>query len=690
MFAEKVASSLPGAKLAAVTRDPRTAAFYGVVYRQSIVDSDTVRVKAWLLRLSETEQGHFYWDDFVPVCGSCKHMLTPATGGQQCPVCQGRKGSGKCFQFDCRSSALRFGCESLPATNPRAYCGSHPFFGGYRLPDAAVGDAGPALLEEKIDAVCDKYTISIAAGGGSEVFVFPGYRSTQEIEPAKVLVLEGSGPAIISSYKMSSQGPYSAATLLTESPHHNFTLVQLFSGGIKIWRWVRDERPGYRADKAGINCPQGCRPYGKQIVRLRKGVVALSKRSLWAMDLSSVSDGLWGTLPRSATAADFANQVSWQKLMDLPLESRATEEKGEDEDDADEDEDEEDEELPTRLLAPGPKDNQVIIFKAEGLLIQPWLLVEMCGDSWGAKTQVTKITSTASVPWKRKEELYEPTPSGMNAEYCSLLPSVFRMSERHGGYLFFDQRGRSYRLRDEEILQQQDAWIAPSFDANAVQRIVTFKFPEESGAGRSCLFSVLERFEYFQKALENWQEGASAEVVVKDATTQTFDLLLRYFHTGTLDSELPLESLVGLLELGNKYLLTHLMALCMTKILRLLAKTGFIGDQEATLLANLLIVAAEANACGPFKFKIMDAIASSRPALTHDAVFLSRVSARSVDLLAHLLSVLHRRDRSCESVPKRRKIQCERQKILWSSSEVSQEPAWSTSGLLIEERPRLP
>ena len=115
--------------------------------------------------------------------------------------------------------------------------------------------------------------------------------------------------------------------------------------------------------------------------------------------------------------------------------------------------------------------------------------------------------------------------------------------------------------------QCQD-WIAPSFVADSVQRVVTFKFPAESGAGRACLFSVLSRFEYFQKALDNWQEGASAELVVTDATTQTFDLMLRYFHTGTLDSELTLENLVALLELGNKYLLPHLMALCMAKILR--------------------------------------------------------------------------------------------------------------------------
>ena len=111
-------------------------------------------------------------------------------------------------------------------------------------------------------------------------------------------------------------------------------------------------------------------------------------------------------------------------------------------------------------------------------------------------------------------------------------------------------------------------WVAPSFRADPAQRVVTFKFPGDDGAARSCLFSVLSRFEYFQKALENWQEGASAEVVVTDATTQTFDLLLLYFHTGSLDSELSLESLMGLLELGNKYLLKHLMALCMARILR--------------------------------------------------------------------------------------------------------------------------
>ena len=102
----------------------------------------------------------------------------------------------------------------------------------------------------------------------------------------------------------------------------------------------------------------------------------------------------------------------------------------------------------------------------------------------------------------------------------------------------------------------------------------------------------------------------------------------------------------------------------------------------AAAIVLVVVVAAFSVSCGN-----EDAIASSRPDLTHDAAFLSRVSARSVDLLVQLLSSL-RSELSCESVPKRRKIQCARQKTLWSNREVQAEPAWSSTGL-IEEGPRL-
>ena len=103
----------------------------------------------------------------------------------------------------------------------------------------------------------------------------------------------------------------------------------------------------------------------------------------------------------------------------------------------------------------------------------------------------------------------------------------------------------------------------------------------------------------------------------------------------------------------------------------------------AAIVLVVVVAAAFSVSCGN-----EDAIASSRPDLTHDAAFLARVSARSVDLLAQLLSSLRSELRSCESVPKRRKIQCARQKTLWSNRQVLAEPAWSSTGL-IEEGPRL-
>eukprot|EP00435_Cladocopium_sp_Y103_P033595 s246_g8.t1 len=686
MLAEEVASCLPAAKLAAVTRNHLTGEIYGVVYRGSHVGADTVRVKAWLLRLSENEHGHFYWDDFVPVCKSCKNTLLPFDGEERCPICKGQKGQGKCFQFDCRENCLRYACGKLPGARP-TYCGSHPFFGGYRLPDQVFGDEGPALWEEEVHAD-SRFTVCIASTANSEVFVFPGKRTAQDAQRTKLLVLnENGGPSIISSSKFPEAcGPYASAVVFAEFPHI-FSLTQEFNGDICIWRWVKGEDRRISGDKAVVSAPteSSQRPrLIKQMVSLRayryggywaqsSSLMALSEHSLWMLDLSKV-----GELPNTTTAADLANKVSWRKVMDLPFDldgwrewrdyfsARSNQE-----------------DVPPRLLAPGPQNNQVIIFQAKGSSLKPWLLVELRGD---AEPSVTEVTSTVSVPLRKREELYEVPDIRLNSltsEHCSLLPSVFRMNRRHSGYLFFDERGRTYHLRDEEILLRQDDWVAPSFSADPLQRVVTFKFPGDyGGAARSCLFSVLSRFEYFQKALGNWQEGASAEVVVTDATAETFDLLLHYFHTGSLDSELSLESLMGLLELGNKYLLAHLMALCMARILRLLADGAFVRSLRATLMADLLILGGDANACGPFKFKIMDAIASSRPSLTHDAAFLSRVvSARSVDLLAHLLSVFHPKKDLFESVPKRRKIQCERQEILWGEDKMRDVPTWSASRL---------
>jgi hypothetical protein len=48
------------------------------------------------------------------------------------------------------------------------------------------------------------------------------------------------------------------------------------------------------------------------------------------------------------------------------------------------------------------------VLQSSGFCLKPWLLVEMCGDPMGREIRVTKVTSTASVPWKRKEARWVP------------------------------------------------------------------------------------------------------------------------------------------------------------------------------------------------------------------------------------------------------------------------------------------
>ena len=52
--------------------------------------------------------------------------------------------------------------------------------------------------------------------------------------------------------------------------------------------------------------------------------------------------------------------------MDLPRENKVTEDEDNEEDEGDEDL----EQLPKKLLAAGPKDNQVMVFKTEGRMLE--------------------------------------------------------------------------------------------------------------------------------------------------------------------------------------------------------------------------------------------------------------------------------------------------------------------------------
>ena len=84
---------------------------------------------------------------------------------------------------------------------------------------------------------------------------------------------------------------------------------------------------------------------------------------------------------------------------------------------------------------------------------------------WEHRTQAMRFTNTLAVlsfercvDKKTWEDLCEENGrlSGLTKKCWQLLPSVVRMHRRHSGYLFFDERGRIYRLRDEEIILWKD------------------------------------------------------------------------------------------------------------------------------------------------------------------------------------------------------------------------------------------
>ena len=56
------------------------------------------------------------------------------------------------MQFECRRGLEFSTCEPSVQTERQAYCGSHPFFGGYSANEQVHGDVGPALWQEKLDS----------------------------------------------------------------------------------------------------------------------------------------------------------------------------------------------------------------------------------------------------------------------------------------------------------------------------------------------------------------------------------------------------------------------------------------------------------------------------------------------------------------------------------------------------------
>ena len=103
-----------------------------------------------------------------------------------------------------------------------------------------------------------------------------------------------------------------------------------------------------------------------------------------------------------------------------------------------------------------------------------------------------------------------------------------------------------------------------------------------------CIASVLKCYEYLQKLFGQWQEGASAEVVITDIDPSAFDHFLTYVHNGTVDCQLELEALVELISLANKYLMHDLVASCLLCILSILQDADRMKQQKIELALRVL------------------------------------------------------------------------------------------------------
>ena len=92
--------------------------------------------------------GRVQWQDFLPSCKICQRTLSPVLEGESepCPVCESRE--GKCFQFICQKNSLALSCGRMRPESRQAYCGSHPFFGGYMPGDQCCGSFGQPLFQK--------------------------------------------------------------------------------------------------------------------------------------------------------------------------------------------------------------------------------------------------------------------------------------------------------------------------------------------------------------------------------------------------------------------------------------------------------------------------------------------------------------------------------------------------------------
>jgi len=685
--APRAACGIPCGKLVAVCSDVswQSTEIYGLVRRQQFVnEEDELGVditNLWLLRLVRALDGSYHWEDFIPDCEHCCERMRPVMSRKEqpaCPVCKGRRGKGKCFQFECPRYSSQ-GSGSVQTGTRSVYCGSHPYFCGYEVTDECFGNSGHPLFrfEEHYDE-SNKFTlVAKQAATSLQVDIFrDGYGEAS----LRVHVEEQGKQSIMSPAKVrkcSGSSPVSSATVvgwnreLAEGKFRQYTYMFVQRSGLKsyILRSMETE-PNQWLDSAIVEADEECGDFQNQVVAIHESfcrparIAGLSDDGLWVMDVPNPS-----CAEGPKTARSMASKVSWQRVLKLTdLQETDTKMCGRG--------------FPRRLLALGPKPNQVVIFAAdddssEGV-IRPRLLVEIPASlpAEAAGVKIAHLTSIDNVPIKSKEV-------GEKALSSHLLPSIIRVSGQCGGYLFFNKLGQVYHLRDEAVILAEAAWRAPDFKEGSIKhQLVLFKLKdaEERGHTRLCVSSALERYEYFQKLLGEWQEGASAEVTITDTDPDVFDQLLAYIHTGIVDCRLELVALVRLITLANKYLMHDLVASCLLRILGILEDKERMQRQEASALAETLAFSDNAStSCPTLLRKTIDAVLTHRGDVIKDQEFLTGLSNSSAKALSSLLAPLApTHDQwECVGIRKRRKIVQDMNSSLWHKAlDASEMPRW--------------
>lgn len=259
------------------------------------------------------------------------------------------------------------------------YCGSHPYFGGYRVADEYFGNSGHPLFQYEeeedfcgsdfsivADGICDGIQIDIFSGADASKRVHIDVNKQSIMSPVEVRTCDGAYPVssatLLGWYREHEEGKYA---------HYMYILVHRYGAAPCVLRSA-ESKPTRWLDWAPLQVDEESYELKKQVVvvphkrgQIPHRLAALFHDSLWVMEVPEpkVNGG-----PK--TASDMAGRIFWRRVLKFTDAKKVAKCN----DDLDYDA------FPSRLLAPGPKPNQVVIFAADETkedIMRPRLLVEI-------------------------------------------------------------------------------------------------------------------------------------------------------------------------------------------------------------------------------------------------------------------------------------------------------------------------